>query len=126
MMALIFPDLMPGVFSRREIIYLSSCSLALSSGTLKAVIQEPFSECQQIKKDRAAGGRVCSLVLYLLYAPLLIACLSGIERYCENALPDKGIGQPGSTFGNVQLFVESNEQHNIKSPEHVKAPMIQS
>lgn len=68
MMACIFSGLMPGVFSRREVISLSSCSLVLSSGTFKASIQEPFSECQLIKKDRAGGGRVFSPFLLLLCA----------------------------------------------------------
>lgn len=53
--ALIFSDWMPGVSSGREIISLSSCFLARSSGTLKAGIQESFSVCQLIKKDRARG-----------------------------------------------------------------------
>lgn len=47
---------MPGAPSGREMICLSSCSLAPSAGTLKAGIREPFSGCQLIKEDRAGGG----------------------------------------------------------------------
>lgn len=58
--------------------------------------------------------------------PLPIECLSGIERHCGNTLPDKEIRWPRSKFKNVQLFIKSNEQQNIKSPKHMKASMNQS
>jgi hypothetical protein len=72
---------------------------------LKASNLEPFSDCQLIKKDSAREGGLC-IVPLLLSVPLLIECLSGIEKHYRNTLPDKGIGWPGSKFGNVQLFGE--------------------
>ena len=74
---------MPGAPSGSGIITLSSCSLVLSSGTLKAGIREPFSGCQLIKKDSAGGRGSAHHGLLLLCVPLLIECqvLKALGKY---------------------------------------------